>query len=91
MRKYDHAHVTMVIEMTKQISKSQFKAKALEFFREVETTGLPMVITDHGVPKLELRPLRKGKRETPESLRGTVLRYDRPLDPVDGDAWEALR
>ena len=83
--------MTMVIEMTKQISKSQFKAKALEFFREVETTGLPMVITDHGVPKLELRPLHKGKLDALESLRGSVLRYDRPFDPVDGGAWEALR
>ena len=41
--------------VSNQVSKSQFKAKALEFFRQVETGGKPVVITDHGEPKLEVR------------------------------------
>jgi prevent-host-death family protein len=44
--------------MSDQISKFQFKAKALELFRRVETTGLPLVVTDNGKPKLEIRRLR---------------------------------
>jgi prevent-host-death family protein len=34
-----------------KISKSQFKAKALELFRQVEATGEPLIITDNGQPK----------------------------------------
>ncbi|WP_395449820.1 hypothetical protein ACHMW7_08400 [Aminobacter sp. UC22_36] len=39
--------------MVARVSKSQFKAKALELFRAIEATGAPLVITDHGQPKLE--------------------------------------
>ena len=27
--------------------------------------------------------------QTKDSLRGSVLRYDRPTDPVDDDEWES--
>lgn len=27
----------------------------------------------------------------PHPLRGSVLRYNRPFDPVDADAWDAAR
>ena len=36
--------------MGRSVSKSAFKAKALEYFREVESTGAELVITDHGKP-----------------------------------------
>ena len=41
--------------MPVQVSKSQFKAHALEYFRKVETTGEPLIVTDHGKPTLEIR------------------------------------
>jgi antitoxin (DNA-binding transcriptional repressor) of toxin-antitoxin stability system len=72
------------------VSKTQFKAKALEFFRQVEATGEPLVITDHGHPTLELRPYRPPLRDPFDALRGSVLRYDRPTDPVSDGDWDAL-
>ena len=39
-----------------ETSKSEFKAKALEYFRLVEETGDPIVITDRGTPTIEVRP-----------------------------------
>jgi antitoxin (DNA-binding transcriptional repressor) of toxin-antitoxin stability system len=42
--------------MLQQVSKPQFKAKALELFRMVEASGETLVVTDHGDPKLEVRP-----------------------------------
>ena len=42
--------------MPNRVSKSQFKAPALEFFRQVETTGESLIVTDRGQPKLEIRP-----------------------------------
>lgn len=77
--------------MSIQVSKSEFKAKALEFFRQVEASGEPVVVTDHGQPKLEVRPYRPYARNPLEVLRGSVLRYDNPLEPVGEDDWEALR
>lgn len=75
--------------MILQVSKSQFKAKALEFFRQVELTGEPVVVTDHGQPKLEVRPYQPLTRDPLDVLRGSVLRYDHPTAPVGEDDWEA--
>lgn len=75
--------------MPNQVSKSQFKARALEFFRQVETTGKSLIVTDRGQPKLEIRPYRSSAGNPLDVLRGSVLRYDRPTDPVGDDEWDA--
>ncbi|MFT4255805.1 MAG: type II toxin-antitoxin system prevent-host-death family antitoxin [Pseudoxanthomonas sp.] len=77
--------------MTIQVSKSQFKAKALEYFRQVEAAGKPVVVTDHGKPKLEIRRYQSRERSPLDILRGSVLRYDAPTTPVAEDDWDALR
>jgi prevent-host-death family protein len=78
--------------MTTHVSKSQFKAKALEYFRQVETSGEPIIVTDHGKPALEIRRVEEQKVDPLEKLKGSVLWYDRPFDPaVDEDEWEVLR
>lgn len=78
--------------MIAHVSKSKFKAKALEYFRQVEASGEPIVITEHGKPKLEIRPYSEAKRDPLEVLKGSVLWYEGPFDPaVDPDEWEALR
>jgi prevent-host-death family protein len=41
------------------VSKGKLKAKMLEYFREVERTGEPLIVTDHGREVLEVRPVRK--------------------------------
>lgn len=79
------------VEMAVRVSKSEFKAKALEYFRRVEASGEPLVITDHGRPSLELRKITEDQRDPFEILKGTLLHYDRPLDPVDDEEWEALK
>ena len=76
--------------MENPVSKSQFKAKALEYFRQVEASGEPLVVTDHGVPALEVRRYHDTSRVPLDILRGSVLRYERPTDPVGEDDWEAL-
>lgn len=74
-----------------QVSKSQFKAKALEFFRQIEASGEPVVVTDRGQPRLEVRPYKPHTRNSLDVLRGSVLRYDNPTMPVADDDWEALQ
>lgn len=76
----------------KQVSKSQFKPRSLEYFRAVEQTGEELVITDHGRPVVKVIPYRDDVEERLLALRETVLRYERPFDPVaDEDEWESAR
>lgn len=72
------------------VSKSQFKAKALEYLRRVEATGEPVIITDKGRPTIELRRLRTEQRTPLERLRGSVIEYHSPTEPVSTDDWEIL-
>nr|WP_245575184.1 type II toxin-antitoxin system prevent-host-death family antitoxin [Meiothermus rufus] len=70
-----------------KVSKSYFKAHALELLRRVENTGEPLILSDRGRPVLEVRPYRG--EEVRERLKGTLLHYDQPTEPT-GEAWEAL-
>ena len=75
----------------RQVSKSEFKTKALEFFRQVEASGQSVIVTDHGKPVLEVRPYRGMERDPLDVLRGSVVRYENPTAPVAVDDWEAAR
>jgi antitoxin (DNA-binding transcriptional repressor) of toxin-antitoxin stability system len=41
-----------------QISKSKLKPKMLEYFRKVEKTGEPIVVTSHNKPVLKIEAIR---------------------------------
>jgi len=77
--------------MADTVSKSRFKARALELFRQVERTGKPIVITDRGVPVLKVMPYREDPRAALKALRDTVVKYEAPTEPVAQDAWESAR
>ncbi len=77
--------------MSVTVSKSRFKARALELFRQVEHTGQPIVITDRGTPVLKLIPYREDPRQALRALRDTVLKYQAPTEPVGEDDWESTR
>ena len=74
-----------------QVSKSEFKAKALEYFRQVEASGQSVIVTDHGKPVLEVRPYRGIERNPLDVLRGSVVRYTKPTEPIAADDWEAAQ
>jgi antitoxin (DNA-binding transcriptional repressor) of toxin-antitoxin stability system len=74
-----------------QISKSEFKAKALEYFRQIEASGESVIVTDHGKPALEVRPYRGADRHPLDILRGSVVRYENPTEPIAADDWEAAQ
>lgn len=75
----------------KFVSKSALKAKALDYFRQVEQSGEPLVITDRGRPVLEIVPFRGDPDEARHALAGSVLGYEKPTEPVAAEDWEALR
>jgi hypothetical protein len=61
------------------------------------------VLSEDGKLSLEHLPFRAGQAvqvivlpaaqpgSSPEALRGTVLRYERPTEPVAEGDWDALR
>ncbi|PMR77625.1 prevent-host-death protein [Billgrantia endophytica] len=73
-----------------QVSKSQFKAKALEIFRQVETSGESIIVTDKGRPTIEVRRYKADKRSPLERLRGSVIELSDPFELVGEEEWEIL-
>jgi antitoxin (DNA-binding transcriptional repressor) of toxin-antitoxin stability system len=74
-----------------QVSKSRFKARALEYFRQVEATGEPLIITDHGKPALEVRRIAVADDDALKRLKGSVRFYDLPFEPVSEEDWDILK
>lgn len=57
----------------------------------VRETGVEYVVTKHREPVAKLVPYRATRSSALfGSMRGTVLRYDRPFDPIDG-GWDVNR
>lgn len=70
------------------ISKTKFKAHALEVLRDIEQSGQSRIITDHGKPTLEIRKLRQQKIPPLELLKDTVVKYEAATAPVADDDGE---
>ena len=73
------------------ISKSRFKSKALEYFRQVEKSGKPLIITDRGKPVLKVAPFSEDPEEIIKGLRNSVVKYKDPTKPVGESDWDAVR
>lgn len=88
---YNYLSITGMKSMQNEISKSQFKSKALEIFRQVELTGESVIVTDHGKPTIEVRKHVTIERSPLELLKGSVTEYIDPTEPVGEDDWEILK
>jgi prevent-host-death family protein len=73
------------------VAAADFKARCLELMDRVRETGVEYVVTKHGQPVARLVPYSPS---TPASLfgsmKGTVLEFERPFDPIDDD-WDVNR
>jgi antitoxin (DNA-binding transcriptional repressor) of toxin-antitoxin stability system len=66
------------------ISKSKLKARMLQIFREIEQSGQPITVTDHGQPVLKIQPITK-KRSVEEvfgPLQGQVVYHNDINEPT---------
>jgi prevent-host-death family protein len=69
-----------------RLPAAEFKAKCLELMDRVRETGGEYIVTKHGKPVAKLVPYAEPARASFfGSMKGTVLKYDRPFDPIDGD------
>ncbi len=58
--------------MIRSVSKSQFKPKALQYFREIQENGQNLIITDHGKPVIEIVPYHEEAQVVLEELKNSV-------------------
>lgn len=72
-----------------QISKTEFKARALEVLREIEQSDESKVITDRSKPIIKIREFRQHDKQPLELLQGSVIKYEAATEPVDD--WENAR
>lgn len=68
------------------VPAAEFKTRCLELLDRVRETGVDYIVTKHGVPVAKVVPCREPSASPIfGSMKGTVLGYDRPFDPIDGD------
>jgi antitoxin (DNA-binding transcriptional repressor) of toxin-antitoxin stability system len=95
--KFDYDHDYGHVRPVKTVSKGKLKAKMLEYFREVEATGEPLIVTDHGCEVLEVRPVKRSsttEEVLAEYAAGGPSKLPLPeelMEPLPAEEWEALR
>lgn len=80
--------------MRRQITATEFKVRYLHIINEMNKDRAPVTITKRGRPVALLSPVQtQGERESIiGAMRGSVLRYDDPFQPVaDASDWNATR
>jgi antitoxin (DNA-binding transcriptional repressor) of toxin-antitoxin stability system len=95
---FDYGHTYGHIPPMKTVSKGKLKAKMLEYFRQVEATGEPLIVTDHGRKVLQIRPLA-GKATNDQALAElralatptAAVDDEELLKPLPLEDWEAER
>ena len=75
----------------KTISKSKLKAHLLELFREVESSGEALIITDHSRPVLKITPFdeKKSIHELFTPFQGKIS-YSKDIWDFDAEEWGDL-
>ncbi len=65
------------------VGSADFKARCLELIDHVKESGAEYIVTRHGKPVARLVPVEAEQQGSPlGSMKGTVLKYERPFDSV---------
>lgn len=74
-----------------RLAKNVVKAKLLEYFRQVESTGEEIIVTDNGRPSVRICPIKHGDsvEEVFAEYRGRVQIRGDALASTN-DEWEGL-
>ena len=73
----------------KSVSKSELKARMLEYFRRVEESGEDLVVTSHGKPVARVVPYTPKRNVTDvfADIRGKIVYHGDVLAPTT-EEWE---
>lgn len=80
-----------MVPIRKTISKSKLKARMLEVFRDLETHGGELIVTDRDRPVLRIVPIEETK--TVEDIFGQYwgrVIYNEDVNAPTTDEWEVL-
>jgi len=82
----------------RRVSAGEFKAKCLRIIREMQDTGESVTVTKRGRPvavaslPAPTEPIQPMQQAFIGCMRGTVVRFDDPLEPAASPSdWSALR
>lgn len=75
--------------MQQIVSKSQLKAKILEYLRNIETEKQELIVTHAGKPVAKIIPYKE--KAVLDSLRNTVIYFKDPTKSIAEEDWEALK
>lgn len=74
-----------------RVGSAEFKARCLELIDQVRESRAQYIVTRHGEPVAQLVPIEAQVPVSPVGvMRGTVLKYDGPFDPIPA-AWSIDR
>jgi prevent-host-death family protein len=74
-----------------EVAAAEFKARCLELVDQVKESRVEYIVTRHGRPVARLGPVEPVRRISRlDSMQGTLLKYDRPFDPIDA-TWSVDR
>ncbi len=72
------------------VTKTNFKAHALEHLRNVQATKRPLVILERGRPVLKVVPYTDDFEKELAKFKGLLIHYDNPLAPIEVENWELV-
>lgn len=73
------------------VSKTQLKSQLLEYLREMEKSKKPFIVTHLGKPVAKVSPYKEDPEDILKSLKGSVISYEDPTEPVGLEDWEILK
>jgi antitoxin (DNA-binding transcriptional repressor) of toxin-antitoxin stability system len=73
------------------IQVSEFEENCLALVAEVARGGETLLIVQNGRPVVELRPYSGGREKSPFGLHPELQIKGDILNPIDEDAWKAIK
>jgi len=80
----------MVIMAASGLTKTTFKAQALEHLRRVQATKRPLILLERGRPVLKVVPYAEDMEAELTKFRDLLIRYDDPTAPVGLTDWDLV-
>ena len=74
------------------VSKSKFKAKALEYFRIIQATGQPMLVTHNDKAVIKISPFKlESSKDMFKKLGDAITHIGDIESPIGVNDWEVLK
>ena len=88
--RYDPIFVVILAATKRGLTKTTFKAHALEHLRNVQANKRPLIILDRGKPVLKVIPYAEDMDAELGKFRNLLIRYDDPTAPVGLADWQLV-